>query len=125
MVFLFGTLILGAALAPILFWCSQPLSEIPGLGFLKDTDFSRFFARAILLAAVLLAFPVTRWIGIAQFRDLKIAWAWPRSWQLPAGFLSGRDRYRSVGLVRHEGRPGRIQAQATLESNPQPFVDVD
>jgi uncharacterized protein len=87
LVFLLGTLILGAALAPILFWCSQPLSEVPGLGFLKDTDFSRFFARAILLAAVLLAFPVTRWIGIAQLRDLKIAWAWSRSWQLPAGFL--------------------------------------
>jgi uncharacterized protein len=87
LVFLLGTLILGAALAPILFWCSQPLSEIPGLAFLKDTDFSRFFARAVLLAAILLAFPVSRWIGLARFRDLKITWAWSRSWQLPAGFL--------------------------------------
>jgi membrane protease YdiL (CAAX protease family) len=85
--FLLGTLILGAALAPVLFWCSQPLSAIPGLGFLKDTDFSRFFARAILLAAVLLAFPAIQWIGIRRFHDLKIGWAWSRSWQLPAGFL--------------------------------------
>ena len=86
-VFLFGTLILGAALAPVIFWCSQPLSDVPGLGFLKDTDFSRFFARAILLAAALLAFPVIHWIGIHRFRDLKITLAWSRSWQLPAGFL--------------------------------------
>jgi membrane protease YdiL (CAAX protease family) len=87
LVFLLGTLILGAALAPVLFWCSQPLSEMPGLDFLKDTDFSRFFARAILLAAVLLGIPVVQWIGIRRFHDLKIAWAWSRSWQLPAGFL--------------------------------------
>jgi membrane protease YdiL (CAAX protease family) len=87
LVFLLGTLILGAALAPVLFWCSQPLSDMPVLGFLKDTDFSRFFARAILLAAVLLAFPAVRWIGIRRFHDLKIGWAWSRSWQLPAGFL--------------------------------------
>ncbi len=87
MFFLLGTLILGAALAPVLFWCSQPLSAIPGLGFLKDTDFSRFFARAILLAAALLAFPAIQWIGIRRFHDLKIGWAWSRSWQLPAGFL--------------------------------------
>jgi uncharacterized protein len=87
LVFLLGTLILGAALAPVLFWCSQPLSDLPGLGFLKDTDFSRFFARGILLAAVLLAFPMIPWIGVGRFRNLKISWAWSRSWQLPAGFL--------------------------------------
>jgi len=87
LVFLLGTLILGAALAPVLFWCGQPLFEIPGLGFLKDTDFSRFFARAILLAAALLAFPMVQWIGIHRFHDLKISWSWSRSWQLPAGFL--------------------------------------
>ena len=87
MVFLLGTLILGAALAPVLFWCSQPLFEIPALSSLKNTDFSRFFERALLLAAVILAFPVLRWIGVRQFHDLQISWAWRRSWQLPAGFL--------------------------------------
>jgi membrane protease YdiL (CAAX protease family) len=87
LVFLLGTLILGAALAPVLFWCSQPLFELPGLGFLKDTEFSRFFERAILFAAVILAFPIMQWIGVSQFHDLKISWAWRRSWQLPAGFL--------------------------------------
>jgi membrane protease YdiL (CAAX protease family) len=87
LVFLLGTLILGAALAPVLFWCSQPLFEIPVLSSLKDTDFSRFFERAVLVAAVILAFPAMRWIGVREFHDLKISWAWRRSWQLPAGFL--------------------------------------
>ena len=87
MVFLLGTLVLGAALAPVLFWCSQPLLELPALSFLKETDFSRFFERAVLLAAVLLAFPVMQWIGVRQFHDLKITWAWNRAWLLPAGFL--------------------------------------
>jgi membrane protease YdiL (CAAX protease family) len=87
LVFLLGTLVLGATLAPVLFWCSQPLGEVPWLSFLKDTDFSRYFARAILLAAVLLAFPVMQWIGVHRFQDLKITWDWPRSWFLPAGFL--------------------------------------
>ena len=112
MVFLLGTLTLGAALAPLLFWCSQPFFDIPGLGFLKDTEFSRFFERAILFAAVILAFPIMQWIGVGQFRDLKVDWAWRRSWQLPAGFflagivvaLWGWIAIR-VGLAEFKPRP--------------------
>ena len=87
LVFLLGTLVLGAILAPVLFWCSQPLAGVPGLGFLKDTDFSRFFERGILLAAVLLAFPTVRWVGMHRFNELGVRWDWSRSWFLAAGFL--------------------------------------
>jgi uncharacterized protein len=85
--FLLGTVFLGALLAPVLFWSGQSLASLPGLGFLKETDFTRYFERAILLAAIILAFPIMRWIGINRFRELRIGWDQPRCWFLPAGFL--------------------------------------
>jgi uncharacterized protein len=112
LLFLLGTVFLGALLAPLLFWSGRSLAGLPGLGFLKDTDFSRYFERAILLAAIILAVPVMRWIGVNRFHELQISWDRSRCWFLPAGFLLaaivvsawGCVTFR-LGLATFKGHP--------------------
>lgn len=72
-VFVVGTILLGALLAPPLFWGGKLLVE---LGWIKDVPlldsihdsmerarFSRYFNRAILAGALLMLFPTLKWLG--------------------------------------------------------------
>ena len=52
-----GVVILGALLAPILFWSAQSLAVHGVLPFLAKYGFETFFHRAILIAAALLLWP--------------------------------------------------------------------
>ena len=52
-----GVVILGALLAPILFWSAQSLAVHGVLPFLANYGFETFFHRAILIAAALLLWP--------------------------------------------------------------------
>lgn len=52
-----GVVILGALLAPILFWSAQSLTVHGVLPFLAKYGFETFFHRAILIAAALLLWP--------------------------------------------------------------------
>lgn len=77
-----ATLLLGAALAPILFWAGHA----SGNAFLRATDFQRYFNRAILLAALLLLWPAARALRIGGWSELGLKTD-PRWWQhLLAGF---------------------------------------
>jgi uncharacterized protein len=61
---------LGAILAPWLFWAGQYVSRFNSLRFLANTDFQRFFNRAVLVSAFLLLIPLLRWIGLQRLQNL-------------------------------------------------------
>jgi uncharacterized protein len=63
----------GALLAPILFWSAQALAAHGAFPFLAKYDFGRFFHRAILIAAVLLLWPLLRLSNVRGLADLGLA----------------------------------------------------
>ena len=66
-----GTLLLGAILAPPLFWGGQAVGGmVPSLAWLRETDFHRYFDRAMFLAALLLLWPAVRALRITRWREL-------------------------------------------------------
>jgi membrane protease YdiL (CAAX protease family) len=69
LVYLTGTVVMGAALAPWLFWTGQYASHLPQLGFL-NTTFQRYFNRSVLISAFLLLLPILQWIGLRRFKSL-------------------------------------------------------
>ena len=60
----------GALLAPILFWSAQALAAHGVFPFLAKYDFDTFFHRAILVAAVVLLWPLLRISNVRGWRDL-------------------------------------------------------
>ena len=63
----------GALLAPILFWSAQALAAHGVFPFLAKYDFDTFFHRAILVAAVLLLWPLLRVSNVRGLADLSLA----------------------------------------------------
>ena len=63
----------GALLAPILFWSAQALAAHGVFAFLAKYDFDTFFHRAILVAAVLLLWPLLRVNNVRGLADLGLA----------------------------------------------------
>jgi uncharacterized protein len=70
LVYLIGTVVMGATLAPWLFWAGQYISHFPQLSFLAGTDFQRYFDRSILISAFLLLVPILHWIGLHRLENL-------------------------------------------------------
>src|SRR6476659_11132200 len=70
----------GALLAPILFWSAQVLATHGVFPLLTKYDFDTFFHRAILIAAVLLLWPLLRVSDVRGLGDLGLAPNphWPR-----------------------------------------------
>ena len=95
-----GTLFLGALLAPPLFWAGHTLGgAFPPLGWLRATDFQRFFDRSMFLAALLLLWPTVRALRIGGWRDLGLQ---PdrRAWQhVAGGFLAAGGLLWLLGLL--------------------------
>jgi membrane protease YdiL (CAAX protease family) len=65
--------IVGALLAPILFWSAQALAAHSVFPFLAKYDFDTFFHRALLIAAALLLWPLLRVSNIRCLADLALA----------------------------------------------------
>jgi len=65
--------VVGALLAPILFWSAQTLAAHGVFPFLVKYDFDTFFHRAILIAAVLLLWPLLRVSNVRALADLGLA----------------------------------------------------
>jgi len=63
----------GALLAPILFWSAQALAAHGVFPFLAKYDFNTFFHRAILIAAVLLLWPLLRVSNVRGLAELGLA----------------------------------------------------
>jgi membrane protease YdiL (CAAX protease family) len=68
-----ATVVVGAFLAPILFWSAQSLAAHGVFSFLAKYDFETFFHRAILIAAALLLWPFLRISHVRSMADLGLA----------------------------------------------------
>lgn len=68
-----GIVIVGALLAPILFWSAQSLAAHGLFSFLAKYDFETFFHRAILIAAALLLWPFLCLSHVRSMADLGLA----------------------------------------------------
>jgi membrane protease YdiL (CAAX protease family) len=65
--------VVGALLAPILFWSAQAFAAHSVFPFLAKYDFDTFFHRAILIAAVVLLWPLLRVSHVQGLADLGLA----------------------------------------------------
>jgi membrane protease YdiL (CAAX protease family) len=72
-VYFIGIVVVGALLAPILFWSAQSLAAHEIFPFLAKYDFETFFHRAILIAAALLLWPLLRVSDVRSMADLGLA----------------------------------------------------
>jgi uncharacterized protein len=72
-VYFIAIVIVGALLAPILFWSAQSLAGHGVFPFLAKYDFETFFHRAILIAAALLLWPLLCISHVHRMADLGLA----------------------------------------------------
>jgi uncharacterized protein len=73
LVYLLATVLVGALLAPCLFWGAQSLATHAPFTFLAHYDFETFFHRALLVAAVSLLWPLVRSLEVRSLNDLELA----------------------------------------------------
>lgn len=111
--YLAATLLAGALLSPPLFWAGEMLgSRYHGLRWLRDTEFQRFFDRAVFAAALVLLWPAARALRIGNWRDLGLRPDPHRVRRLLAGFalaacalwLFGGLLWQ-LGVYRYKGLP--------------------
>jgi uncharacterized protein len=95
--YLLGTVVLGATLAPWLFWVGQFAAHSKFLGFLATTDFQRFFDRSVLVSAFLLLIPLLRSIGTQRLQNLGLRRNSRRLSQLLGGFLISACTLAALG----------------------------
>jgi membrane protease YdiL (CAAX protease family) len=99
--YLLGTILLGCLLAPPLFWLTTAVYGVWPLPFLEDLSFQRVFNRAMLISAVVLLWPVIKWLSIGNWRDLgleKNPHRWP---DLLVGFALAFFLLIAMGLVAY------------------------
>ena len=72
-VYFIAIIVVGALLAPILFWSAEALAAHGLLPFLAKYDFDTFFHRAILIAALLLLWPLLRASNVRGLADLELS----------------------------------------------------
>jgi uncharacterized protein len=65
-----AVVILGCALAPLLWWGGRALVDSGSAPFLAEFAFPKYFNRAVLVSALLLAWPLLRWLGVRSWREL-------------------------------------------------------
>jgi membrane protease YdiL (CAAX protease family) len=82
-----ATLILAALLAPVLFWTAQWLAGRGVFPVLAEYEFDRVFRRSVLIVALLLFWPLFRWLRIGGWTDLGLAANPKRLRDVGAGFL--------------------------------------
>src|SRR3954453_11919757 len=68
--YLAGVILLGALIAPILFWSAQTLARHDGLTFLGQFEFEQFFHRALLVSALAFLWPLLRSLDVRRPSDL-------------------------------------------------------
>ncbi len=95
-----GTLLLGALLAPPLFWGGHALGgQVPTLCWLAETDFQRYFDRAMFLAALGLLWPAVRALHVGGRRDLGLRPDPRPGWHAALGLVLAAGLLWALGLV--------------------------
>ncbi len=87
LVYFAATILIGALLAPVIYWACQWIAAHGYLPFLAKVDFERFFRRAMLVAALLLLWPLLRCANVRRFEDIGLQSNPQRFRDLLAGFL--------------------------------------
>jgi membrane protease YdiL (CAAX protease family) len=82
-----AVIVLGALLAPPLFWLGRAVAGTGTLKFLADTDFQKFFNRSMLIAAFALLWPMIRWLHIGGVGELGLQPDARWKQRLGAGFI--------------------------------------
>jgi membrane protease YdiL (CAAX protease family) len=72
LLYLAGVVLLGALVAPPLFWLGQSLIAHGILPSLGRFDFESYFHRALLIATLILLWPLLRALGIGSWRGLAL-----------------------------------------------------
>ena len=86
--YLLATVVLGALLAPPLYWGGHWLASHGILTWLADVPFRKFFHRGLLVAAIVLLWPTARWLRVPNVRALGLS-PNSRRWQdLVVGFAA-------------------------------------
>lgn len=65
-----AVILVGALVAPPLYWCAQNLAGYESFRFVGQFDFEVFFHRSLLVAALLFLWPLLRSVGVRRFSDL-------------------------------------------------------
>jgi membrane protease YdiL (CAAX protease family) len=99
LIYLLATVLVGAVLAPWIFWVGQFASRFRFLGFLATTDFQRFFDRSIMVSAFLLLLPAFRWIGANRFGELGLTRNSHRLEHFVGGFLVSAGTIIALGGI--------------------------
>jgi membrane protease YdiL (CAAX protease family) len=73
LLYLAAVIVIGALLAPPLFWAGQAVIAHGFFPSLARVDFESYFHRALLIAAVLLLWPLLRVLQVRTWRDLGLA----------------------------------------------------
>jgi uncharacterized protein len=91
--------VLGAIIAPWLFWAGRAIGDAWHIPLLVSTDFKRYFERSVLLAAFLVILPALRWLGGFTRRDLGLARDPRRGFHLIGGFFLASALVLAYGLL--------------------------
>lgn len=97
LVYLIGTVVIGAALSPWLFRAGQYASHFQQLEFLANTDFQRYFDRSILISAFVLLLPILQWIGLRRLKSLGLRKNPRRIRHLLGGFAISAGTVSALG----------------------------
>ncbi len=73
LIYFVAVILIGALLAPPLYWAGHALAGKGAFQFLGETALDKYFRRAVLVAALALLWPTARWLKIGSVRELGIA----------------------------------------------------
>lgn len=117
--YLLATVLLAAAATPPLWWAGHAVAGGGIFPFLAETDFQRYFNRAILLAALLLLWPFTRWLGIRDRAEIGLA-PDPHRWRrLVAGLLLAFVPVALLGAGLIHGEVFRLKTEIPWHKLPK------
>ena len=94
-----ATLLLGSILAPPLYWGAHLLAGSNAFSFLGAVDFDSYFHRALLLAAVVLLWPLLKCAGVRSRADLGLQPNHRSGRDLLIGFLTAAIPLLLCGCV--------------------------
>jgi membrane protease YdiL (CAAX protease family) len=98
-VYFAAVIVVGALIAPVLFWAAQGLARYQTFAFLARFDFELFFHRALLVSALLFLWPLLRLVGVRRLGDLGLR-PNPHRWRdLTGGFLIALVPLSACGAV--------------------------
>ena len=99
LVYLLATVLVGALLAPCLFWAAQFLVAHGFLTFFARYDFETFFHRALLVAALILLWPLIRSLEVRSLTDLQLSRNAHRWRDVFAGFVFSTTPLLCCGAI--------------------------